>query len=45
MTDSCGYIYDFDAQRILWRKEETPDSVVRDGEAFFQKHHEDYVGR
>ena len=45
LTDSCGYIYDFDAQRILWRKEETPDSVVRDGEAFFQKHHEDYVGR
>ncbi len=44
-TDSCGYIYDFDAERILWRTPTTTDSVVRDGQAFFQQHHQDYVRR
>jgi len=44
LTDSTGFIYDFDAERILWQSEGLADSVLRTGEAFFQKHHQHYIG-
>lgn len=44
LTDSAGFIYDFDAKRVLWQSEHLSDSIRRTGEAFFQKHHQHYVG-
>lgn len=44
LTDSAGFIYDFDAKRILWQSETLSDSLRRTGEAFFQKHHLHYIG-
>ena len=43
LTDSMGFIYDFDAKRILWQHQPLPDSLRRTGEAFFQKHHQHYI--
>jgi len=44
LTDSMGFIYDFDAKRILWQRHPLPDSLLQTGEAFFQKHHQHYIG-
>lgn len=41
-TDSASFIYDFDADRLLYQTPQLPETIQHDGEAFFQQHHTHY---